>query len=116
MSEETAEYQVKMNGNTRNEFARYGLEILKRSMLLVLYEETDSISEEPPLYPDGRTLTAERIRKRLGIIKPQRSIVSINALIRGVLDHLQHDKYVYHYGDIGWAITEKGVKVIEGSA
>ena len=102
-----------MNDNTRNEFASYGLEILKRSMLLVLYEGTDSVSEEPPLYPDGRVLTAEKIRETLGIIKPQRSIVSINALIRGVLDHLQHDKHVYHYGNIGWAITEKGVFAIE---
>ena len=41
MSEETAGYQVKaksgiMNNNTRNEFASYGLDILKRSVLLVL--------------------------------------------------------------------------------
>ena len=102
-----------MNDNTRNKFAFYGLDILKWSMLLVLYEGTDSVSEEPPLYPDGRVLTAEEIRETLGIIKPRRSIVSINALIRGVLDHLQHDKHVYHYGSIGWAITEKGVFAIE---
>ena len=29
-----------MNNNIRNEFASYGLEILKRSVLLVLYEDT----------------------------------------------------------------------------
>lgn len=28
-----------MNDNTRNEFASYGLEILKRSVLLVLHEQ-----------------------------------------------------------------------------
>ena len=48
MSETTAAYQVKaksgiMNNNTRNEFAAYGLEILKRSVLLVLYEDTDVV-------------------------------------------------------------------------
>ena len=102
-----------MNNNTRNACAHHALEILKRSMLLVLYEGTDSVSEEPPLYPDGRVLTAEEVRETLGIIKPQRSIVSINALIRGVLDHLQHDKHVYHYRNIGWAITKKGISAIE---
>ena len=30
-----------MNENTRNAFASYGLEILKRSVLLVLYDERD---------------------------------------------------------------------------
>ena len=30
-----------MNENTRNAFARYGLEILKRAVLLVLYDVRD---------------------------------------------------------------------------
>ena len=54
-----------MNDNTRNKFASYGLEILKRSMLLVLYEGTDSVSEEPPLYPDGRVSQQKRFAKHL---------------------------------------------------
>ena len=32
-----------MNNKTRNEFASYGLEILKRSVLLVLYEERSQV-------------------------------------------------------------------------
>ena len=72
MSEETAEYQVKaksgiMNNNTRNEFASYGLDILKRSVLLVLYEGTDIVYEKSPYsrYPNGRILKAGQIREEL---------------------------------------------------
>lgn len=43
MSEERSAYRVKgksgfMNNNTRNAFAAYGLEILKRAVLQVLYD------------------------------------------------------------------------------
>ena len=61
-----------MNSKTRNEFASFGLEILKRSVLLVLYEETDTVYEKPPLYPDGHVLTAGQIREKLDIQQPLR--------------------------------------------
>ena len=48
-----------MNENTRKEFASYGLEILKRSVLLVLYEEYKCS-------PRKRLLRAE-ISERIGI-------------------------------------------------
>ena len=53
-----------MNDKTRNDFAFYGLEILKRSVLLVLYQQ--------PLDYAGkhrRTLSQNTIRQRLGIPK-----------------------------------------------
>ena len=52
-----------MNENTRNAFASYGLEILKRSVLLVLYEGTDRVYEKSQ-YAQGRVLTAGAIRQR----------------------------------------------------
>ena len=113
MSEETAEYQVRtkneiMNDNVRNTFAAYGLEILKRAVLLVLYEETDP-------YPSKRILKAEKIREYLSIPKPCKKSVNVNSLTRGVLDHLRHEKHAHHYVDQeAWGITEKGVSVIEG--
>ena len=51
-----------MNEKTRNEFASYGLEILKRAVLLVLYEENLG----------GEYQLAHKITKRLGI-PPQRA-------------------------------------------
>ena len=52
-----------MNDNTRNEFASFGLEILKKSVLLVLYEEHK--------YGERRRLMRRQISERLGIQKPQ---------------------------------------------
>ena len=48
-----------MNDNARNTFASYGLEILKRSVLLVLYEEHK--------YGERRRLLRREIGERLGI-------------------------------------------------
>ena len=116
MSETTAEYQVKaksgiMNNNTRNEFAAYGLEILKRSVLLVLYEDTDVVSPDPP----GRSLKQGEIRVKLGIRSPRVFGDNVNSLIMGVLLDLRTDELAHHYFGIGWAITQKGVSLIEGS-
>ena len=114
MSEETAAYRVKeksgfMNHNTRNEFASYGLEILKRAVLLVLYEETDP-------YPSKRILKAEKVREYLSIPKPCKKSVNVNSLTRWVLDHFRHEKHAYHYVEQeAWGITEKGISVIEGT-
>ena len=101
-----------MNENTRNAFASDGLEILKRSVLLVLYERTEIAYEGSP-YAQGRVLTAGAIRERLGILRPRVISSSVNALFHGVLDHLQHHGLAHHYCGQGWAITEKGVSVIE---
>ena len=101
-----------MNENTRNAFASYGLEILKRSVLLVLYEQTEIADKVSP-YPQGRVLTAGAIRERLDILRPLVISGNVNALIQGVLDHLQHHGYAHHYSSHGWAITEKGVSLIE---
>ncbi len=121
MSEETAEYQVKaksgiMHNNTRNEFASYGLDILKRSVLLVLYEGTDSVYEKSPYprYPNGRILKAGQIREKLNILQPRLVCANTNSLIHGILDHLRHDGHAYHYVGAGWGITENGVSVLEG--
>ena len=103
-----------MNENTRNAFASYGLEILKRSVLLVLYEQTEIADEVSP-YAQGRVLTAGAIRERLDILRPRVISGNVNALIQGVLDHLQHHGHAHHYPSQGWAITEKGVSVIEDS-
>ena len=81
-------------------------------MLLVLYEGTDIVYLGSPYGPE-RTLTAGAIRERLGILRPRVISGNINALIQGVLDHLQHDGHAHHYPRQGWAITEKGVSVIE---
>ncbi len=101
-----------MNDKTRNEFAAYGLEILKRSVLLVLYEGTDIVYEKSPYRPE-RTLTAGEIRQRLDILQPQYVCASTNSLIHGILDHLYHDGHAYRYVGYGWGITEEGVSVIE---
>ena len=101
-----------MNDKTRNEFASYGLEILKRSVLLVLYEGTDIVSKKS-LYAQGHILTAGAIRERLDILRPRIISGNVNALIQGILDHLQHHGQAHHYPSQGWAITEKGVSVIE---
>lgn len=125
MSEETAEYQVKaksgiMNNNTRNKFASYGLDILKRSVLLVLYEETDPVDvveikkKRSSPSPSGRILKAEKVREHLSIPKPRFTSVNVNSLTRGILDHLQQDEHAYHYVGDGWTITKNGVSVIEG--
>ena len=123
MSEEAAEYQVRaksgiMNDNTRNELASCGLDILKRSVLLVLYEGTDIVYEKSPYpqgYPDGRILKAGQIREKLNILQPRLVCTNTNSLIHGILDHLRHDRPAYHYVDDGWGITEEGVSVIEDS-
>ena len=101
MSEETTVYRVKgksgfMNNNIRNEFAAYGLEILK--LLLVLYQQ--------PLDGGGEH-RQNKIRKQLGIPKP---LYEPNRLVHGILNLLYDDEYVEKSWISGhWRITEKGV-------
>ena len=120
MSETTAEYRVKnrnrkMNNNTRNEFASYGLKILKRSVLLVLYESTGVVVvDERSIYPTGHLLMAGQIREKLDLMQPLPVCANVNSLIHGILDYLRHDGLAHHIVGVGWGITEDGVKVIEG--
>ena len=89
-----------MNENTRNAFASYGLEILKRAALLVLYDARD----------EG-LIKQDAVRKRLGIPNIDSKH---KALIYGILMHLKADGYAHHKVRRGWQITEQGVSIIEG--
>ena len=96
-----------MNENTRNAFASYGLEILKRSVLLVLYEGTD-------VYPlQGRVLKPSEISKELDIPSVQNPATRQHHLVCGILDQLANEEHAYRYIHEGWCITEKGVSLIE---
>ena len=96
-----------MTHKIRNDFAAYGLDILMRSVLLVLYDAKQG--------PYGRKkLQPGEIRERLGIPRPDKSYGNLNDLTHGVLKHLDHDDLVAHTVDIGWEITLKGIEFIDG--
>ena len=106
-----------MNDNTRNEFASYGLEILKRSVLLVLYEQYVSGPSHK------RFLRLGKIGEQLGIrprdippldIRPSGKDALMEGLTRGILAHLLNDEDVEWLGSGRWQITQKGISVIEG--
>ena len=65
-----------MNDRTRNAFASYGLEILKQSVLLVLYEH--HVHGEPW----QRYLQVKQVRERLGI----RQVPGSGDLVRSILN------------------------------
>ena len=92
----------RMNENTRNAFASYGLDILKRSVLLVLYDARD----------EGIIPQVE-IRERLGIPRVDPSAGNWNSLFFAILSYLQADGHARHEVRSGWQITEKGVSLIE---
>ena len=94
-----------MNENTRNTFASYGLEILKRAVLLVLYEEQTS--------GERRRLTRLQISERFGIKKPGGKDIDNVSLIEGILLHLREDRVVESNAGNRWRITEKGIALIE---
>ena len=91
-----------MNDNTRNAFAAYGLEILKRAVLLVLYDARD----------EG-FIRQGKIRERLRIPGVNPKAGNLNSLFFGILSYLKADGYAHHKVRRGWKITEKGVSVIE---
>ena len=97
-----------MNTKTRNEFAAYGLEMLKRSVLGVLYQA----------YRHGERsdLTYNDIHEALGI---ERFDEVYGAKVRdyfvhGILIHLRVDRDVEVVGRDRHQITKKGILVIEG--
>ena len=91
-----------MSDKIRNEFAAYGLEILKRSVLLVLYEENLG----------GEYQLAHRITKRLGI-PPLPSNSGGALLVTDILTRLRNDNLVTDT-TAGVEITAKGIEFIEG--
>ena len=105
MSETTAEYRVKhKNRKARNELASYGFGILKRAVLLVLYE-----TEQPYLrYEDiHEALNLPRIREVEG--KKVK-----DSLVHGVLLRLREAELVRVVGERAeFQITEKGISVID---
>ena len=92
-----------MSEKIRNEFAAYGLEILKRSVLLVLYEENLG----------GAYQLAHKITKRLGI-PPLPSNSGGAMLVTDVLTRLHNDKMVKYTTAGDLEITTKGIEFIEG--
>ena len=95
-----------MTNKIRNDFAAYGLDILKRSVLLVLYE-----AKQTPRGP--RKLQPDKIRQLLDL--PRVSLYGERErLVHGVLKHLDDDGLVDHTVDIGWEITTDGIEFIEG--
>ena len=83
------------NNNTRNEIVSHGLEILKWSVLDVLYQERNK-----------NFISQRTICKHLGIRKN-------NHLIRGILYLLKEDNYVNEFHKSCWNIREEGINRIE---
>ena len=89
--------------STRNTHASYALEILKRAVLEVLYEEHKDAEE----LEGQSSLRPTDIRVRLDL--PGRG-----NLIRGILMHLKVDGHAESPGSSGqWNITENGIRGIE---
>ena len=96
-----------MNDKTRNDFASFGLEILKRCVLLVLYGAHK--------YGDRRRLLRREIGERIPGIRKIPDSVNDN-LIGSILVHLLEDESVDCAGNNRWEITQKGISVIEADA
>ena len=100
-----------MTDKARNDFATYGLEILKRSVLLVLYEADQLLPGR------GKTVSMKEIRKRLDLPQLKRSEISVGNptdLVRAILQHLYKDGLVDHTVRGGWEITPEGIEFIDG--
>lgn len=91
-----------------NIFASHGLEILKHSVLLVLYQLH---LETPSHFPHSQSLSQKEIREHLGL----QHVGKGNNLIRGILEYLLTEESVVYYLDGGrWSISKKGISIIEG--
>ena len=96
--------------NTHNIYTSYGLEILKRAVLEVLYQQWKDAEE----LRVQSYLQPEDIHPRLGLPQPQYTASDTYALTYGILGYLKDNGYAEHYSDQGWQITNKGVSLIEG--
>lgn len=94
-----------MTTTMRDVPAIHGLELLKHSVLCVLYEEH---------LGENRRLTRIEISQRLGIKKPDGRDADNIPLIEGILIHLQEDEVVDRNAVNRWRITEDGISHIEG--
>ena len=95
-----------MSDKIRNDFASYGLEILKLSVLHVLHEAKHN----------RELLQPNESRHRLGIPRAKTERQGHTNLILATLRYLKdEDKVDDHWvgGVTAWQITEKGVSVIE---
>lgn len=103
-----------------NEETRQALEGLKRSVLLVLYQQWREKTEE------RRCLKIAEIYQRLGIkrLTPKDDDTKHDHLIHGILVRLRKEGCALHAQDAGaddakkkgeWQITAKGIAVIQGS-
>lgn len=93
------------------QFAKQGLDLLKRSVLLVLYEERNEMTYPKPF---ASLLLEEDIYEKLQIPQPLTPGNAYNALIHGILQHLLGDLHAEYISGEGWQITEAGVRFIEG--
>ncbi|MCY3744504.1 MAG: hypothetical protein OXH00_26100 [Candidatus Poribacteria bacterium] len=97
-----------MNNNTRDIFAD-GLDILKRSVLFLLYEQH---KKDPPF------LTITDIYPLLDIqqLKPKQQS-RVDQLVHGILLRLRHKNYAEYIGPRGeWQITGGGVSRINNDS
>ena len=96
-----------MSDKIRNDFAAYGMEILKRSVLLVLYEAKRTPRGPKKLQPD-------KIRERLGI-PPLPPYHGGAMLVTDILERLKLDNLVDDpTRREGWEITPDGIEFIQG--
>lgn len=87
-----------MTDKIRNDFAAYGLDILKRSVLLVLYKEN----------LEGEHQLADKITTHLGLSLPPYH--NTGRLVRDILERLRLDGLV----DSSGKIKTEGIEFIEG--
>ena len=99
-----------MTHKIRNDFAAYGLDILKRSVLLVLYEA----AEHPSSWS---RVSMREIIKQLDLPQLKKTTEFVGNptdLVRGILQHLRSDNLATHPVHDGWEITTEGIEFIEG--
>lgn len=102
-----------MNDKTIEYIADLGLDMLKRAVLLVLYERrllARSDARNPGGFPYSPLLSTRHIRERFGMRDA--------TIVHKILSDFKLDKYVEsswvpHQGK-SWQITDEGVQFIEG--
>ena len=102
-----------MTHKIRNEFAAYGLDILKRSVLLVLYEA----AEHQPSWSWRKKVSMKEIIKQLDLPQLKKSEISVGNptdLVRAILQHLYRDDLADRTVHGGWEITPDGIEFIKG--
>lgn len=85
--------------------------IRARTALFELKEAVLTILLEARATGEGH-IRPEDIRKRLGIPKIEDPTANTNALIIGVLDHLQTDGLVQSETNVGWQVTEETASLL----